>query len=130
MIIAEFFFPAYGSLGIGGLIAFVVGSLILFDTDVPGLNVARSLIAGIATAGGLIIAGIVYLASRARGHPVATGTQAMIGASAEVLGDFTGKGRVRYGGELWNARSEAPLHAGDTARIVRVEGLTLWVEPR
>ena len=54
----------------------------------------------------------------------------MIGASAEVLNDFVGKGRVRYGGELWNARSEAPLHAGDAARIVRVEGLTLWVEPR
>ncbi len=130
MIIAEFFFPAYGSLGIGGLIAFVVGSLILFDTDVPGMNVARSLIAGIATAGGLIIAGIVYMASRSRLQPVATGTQAMIGASAEVLNDFVGKGRVRYGGELWNARSEAPLHAGDAARIVRVEGLTLWVEPR
>ena len=130
MIIAEFFFPAYGSLGIGGLVAFVVGSLILFDTDVPGMNVARSLIAGLATAGGLMIAGIVYVASRSRLHPVATGTQAMIGASAEVLDDFTGKGRVRYGGELWNARSEAPLHAGDAARIVRVEGLTLWVEPR
>jgi membrane-bound serine protease (ClpP class) len=129
MIIAEFFFPAYGSLGIGGLIAFVVGSLILFDTDVPGMNVARSLIAGIATAGGLMIAGIVYLSLRARRHPVVTGVQAMIGASAEVLTDFTGRGRVRYGGELWNARSEAPLHAGDAARIVRVEGLTLWVEP-
>jgi membrane-bound serine protease (ClpP class) len=129
MIIAEFFFPTYGSLGIGGLIAFVVGSLILFDTDVPGMNVARSLIAALATAGGLMIAGIVYVASRALRHPVATGTQAMLGASAEVLADFTGKGRVRYGGELWNARSEAALHAGDAARIVRVEGLTLWVEP-
>jgi membrane-bound serine protease (ClpP class) len=129
MIIAEFFFPTYGSLGIGGLIAFVVGSLILFDTDVPGMNVARSLIAALATAGGLIIAGIVYVASRALRHPVATGTQAMLGASAEVLADFTGKGRVRYGGELWNARSETALHAGDAARIVRVEGLTLWVEP-
>ncbi|GAC1458223.1 MAG: nodulation protein NfeD [Steroidobacteraceae bacterium] len=130
MIVAEFFFPAYGSLGVGGLVAFVVGSLILFDTDVPGMNVARSLIAGVATAGGLIIGGIVYLASRSRGQPVATGTQAMIGASAEVLDDFIGKGRVRYGGELWNARSDAPLHAGDAARIVKVEGLTLWVEPR
>ncbi len=129
MIIAEFFFPAYGSLGIGGLIAFVVGSLILFDTDVPGMNVARSLIAGLATAGGLMIAGIVYVASRSRLTPVATGTQAMVGASAEVLNDFTGKGRVRYGGELWNARSDVPLHAGEAARIVRVEGLTLWVEP-
>jgi membrane-bound serine protease (ClpP class) len=54
----------------------------------------------------------------------------MIGASAEVLADFTGKGRVRYGGELWNARSSAALRAGDVARIVKVEGLTLWVEPQ
>ena len=130
MIISEFFFPTYGSLGVGGLIAFVVGSLILFDTDVPGMSVGRPLIGAFATMGGLVVAGIVYLASRSMRRPVATGTQGMIGESAEVVADFTGKGRVRYGGELWNARSDAALHAGDLARIVRVEGLTLWVEPR
>ena len=130
MIIAEFFFPTYGSLGIGGLIAFVVGSLILFDTDVPGLSIGRPLIAAFATVGALMIAGIVYLGTRSMRHPVATGTQGMIGASAEVMADFTGKGRVRYGGELWNARSDRTLRAGELARIVRVEGLTLWVEPQ
>jgi membrane-bound serine protease (ClpP class) len=130
LIIAEFFFPTYGSLGVGGLIAFVVGSLILFDSDVPGLSVGRPLIGALATVGALIIAGIVYMATRAMRHPVATGAQGMIGESAEVLADFTGKGRVRYGGELWNARSSAALHAGDLARIVKVEGLTLWVEPQ
>jgi membrane-bound serine protease (ClpP class) len=130
MIIAEFFFPTYGSLGVGGLIAFVVGSLILFDTDVPGMSVGRPLIAALATGGGLIIVGIVYMATRAMRHPVATGTQGMIGESAEVMADFSGKGRVRYGGELWNARSNVALHAGESARIVKVEGLTLWVEPQ
>ena len=130
MIIAEFFFPTYGSLGAGGLIAFIVGSLILFDTDVPGMQVGRPLIAALATVGGIVIAGIVYLATRAMRHPVATGAPAMIGASAEVFEDFTGKGRVRYGGELWNARSDVALRAGQTTRIVRVEGLTLWVEPQ
>jgi len=130
MIIAEFFFPTYGSLGAGGIVAFIVGSLILFDTDVPGFHVARSLLAAIATAGALVIAGIVYLATRARRRPVATGGEGMVGEVAEVVADFTGKGRVRYGGELWNARSDAPLHAGDLARIVKVEGLTLWIEPQ
>jgi len=130
MIIAEFFFPTYGSLGVGGLLAFIVGSLILFDTDVPGMNVARPLIAAFATVGALMIAGIVYLATRAMRHPVATGTESMIGADAEVVADFSGKGRVRYGGELWNARSDRALRAGELARIVRVEGLTLWVEPQ
>jgi membrane-bound serine protease (ClpP class) len=130
MIVAEFFFPAYGSLGIGGLIAFVVGSLILFDSDVPGLRVGRPLIAAFATAGGLTIAGIVYLAGHAQRRPVVTGTRGMIGASAEVVADFSGRGRVRYGGELWSAQSAVPLRAGQLARIVKVEGLTLWVEPQ
>ena len=84
----------------------------------------------IATVGALMVAFIVYMATRAMRHPVATGTQGMIGANAEVVADFTGKGKVRYGGELWNARSERPLRAGDEARIVKVEGLTLWVEPQ
>jgi membrane-bound serine protease (ClpP class) len=97
---------------------------------VPGMNVGRPLIAAFATVGALMIAGIVYLGTRSMRHPVATGTQGMIGASAEVIADFTGKGRVRYGGELWNARSDRSLRAGELARIVRVEGLTLWVEPQ
>jgi membrane-bound serine protease (ClpP class) len=129
MIIAEFFFPTFGSLGLGGLIAFVVGSLILFDTDVPGMNIALPLIGGLATVGGLVIAGIVYIAARSIRRPVVTGVQGMIGESAEVVQDFTGRGRVRYRGELWNARSNVELHTGQAARIVRVEGLTLWVEP-
>jgi membrane-bound serine protease (ClpP class) len=130
MIIAEFFFPTFGSLGLGGLIAFVVGSLILFDTDVPGMNVTLPLIAAIATVGGLVVLGIAYIAARSMRRPVVTGVQGMIGDSAEVLQGFTSTGRVRYRGELWNAHSDSELSTGQIARIVKVEGLTLWVEPR
>jgi membrane-bound serine protease (ClpP class) len=128
MMAAEFFFPTYGSLGIGGLIAFVVGSLILFSAA-SGLLVARPVIGGLAAVGGLVILGIVYLATRAARRPVVTGTQAMLGANVEAAEDFAARGRVRYGGELWNACSSAPLTAGQAARVVKVEGLTLWVEP-
>ena len=130
MIIAEFFFPAFGSLGIGGLIAFVVGSIILLDTDVPGLNIARPLIAGVATGGGLVILGIAFIASRSLRRPVVTGTQTMVGNEAEAFEDFSERGgRVRVGGELWNARATVPVRAGQVLRIVRVDGLELWVEP-
>jgi membrane-bound serine protease (ClpP class) len=129
MIIGEFFFPTFGSLGLGGLVAFVVGSLILFDTDVPGMNIALPLIGAIATVGGLVIIGIVYIAARSMRSPVVTGVQGMIGDNAEAVQSFTGVGRVRYRGELWNARSNSELRAGQQARIVKVEGLTLWVEP-
>lgn len=129
MIIGEFFFPTYGSLGVGGLIAFVVGSIILFDTDVQGLNLALPIIAGVATAGGAILLGLVYLVTRSMRRPVVTGREGMVGATAEAFEDFTERGRVRFGGELWNARSAKPVHAGQQVRIVRVEGLLLWVEP-
>lgn len=129
MIVAEFFFPTFGSLGLGGLIAFVVGSLILFDTDIPGMNIGLPVIAAVATVGGLMVVAIAWLASRSLRRPVVTGVQGMVGEIAEVTEDFTGKGRVRYGGELWNARSAATLRAGQVVRIVKVNGLTLWVEP-
>jgi membrane-bound serine protease (ClpP class) len=129
MIIAEFFFPTFGSLGIGGLIAFVVGSMILFDSDVPGFNIAKPVIAGVATGAALVLLALVAVATRALRRPVITGTQAMIGATAEAFEDFAVSGRVRFGGELWNARTSAPVRAGQPVRIVRVEGLSLRVEP-
>jgi len=130
LIVAEFFFPAYGSLGLGGLIAFIIGSLILFDREVPGMSIGLSLIASIATLGGLIVLAIAWMAARSRGHRVVTGMQGMLGEKAEVVGGwFEGKGVVRYGGELWNARSGLPLQAGQAVRIAKVEGLTVWVEP-
>jgi membrane-bound serine protease (ClpP class) len=129
MIIAEFFFPSFGALGLGGLVAFVVGSIILLDTDVPGLDIAAPVIAAVSTAAGLVLIGMVYVASRSMRRPVVSGSQAMIGATVEAVDDFAEKGLVRYGGELWNARSSSALRAGQPARVVKKEGLLLWVEP-
>jgi membrane-bound serine protease (ClpP class) len=129
MIVGELYLPTYGSLGIGGIIAFVVGSIILFDTDSGGLRVVMPIIAGIAFAGALILLGLVMLVARTLRRPVKTGSEALIGATAEVFEDFSEEGRVRIGAEIWNARSARPVHAGEQVRIVRVEGLKLWVEP-
>jgi membrane-bound serine protease (ClpP class) len=128
MIVAEFFFPTFGSLGLGGLIAFIVGSLILFDTDIPGMNIGLPVIAAVATVGGLVIVAMTWLASRSLHRPVVTGVQTMVGKNAEVLEAFSGRGRVRYGGEIWNALSSSPVRAGQMVRITRVDGLTVWVE--
>lgn len=130
LIITEFFMPAFGSLGVGGLAAFVIGSILLFDSSVPELRVALPVISGIAISGGLIIVAIAWLAARARRRPVSTGREAMLGASVDVIWDIQGRSMVRYGGELWSARTSSPMRAGQQASIVKVEGLTLWVEPR
>lgn len=129
MIIAEFFVASFGALGLGGLIAFVVGSIILLDTDIPGLDIATPVIAGVATAGGLVIFGIAYVASRSMRKPVVTGTESMVGDIAEVVEDFERQGFVRVRGELWNAHAEAPVRAGQRVRIVKLAGLSVWVEP-
>jgi membrane-bound serine protease (ClpP class) len=130
LIILEFFMPAFGSLGIGGLAAFVIGSIILFDNHAQELQVALPVIAGIAISGALVIATIAWLAARARRRPVTTGAEAMIGGLVEVIAEGREQCVVRYGGELWNAQTVSPLHAGQQARIVKVAGLTLWIEPQ
>jgi membrane-bound serine protease (ClpP class) len=130
LIVAEFFMPAFGSLGVGGLASFVIGSIILFDNHESGMRVALPVIVGIAVAGGLVIVTIGWLAARARRRPLSTGVETMIGASVEAINDCQDRCVVRYGGELWNARTASPLRAGQQARIVKVVELTLWVEPR
>jgi len=129
MIIAEFHVPAFGSLGLGGLVAFVVGSIILFDTETPGMAIGLPLIGGVATVGGLVVLAIAFLGARAQRRPVVTGERIMVGQTAEVVENFSDMGQVRYAGELWNAHTTAPLRVGQQVRIVKVEGLGLWVEP-
>ncbi len=130
LIAAEFFMPAFGSLGVGGLAAFVIGSIMLFDHRAPGQGVALPLIVGIAVAGGLVIAAIGWLALSARRRPLSTGVETMIGGFVEAVQDCQDRCVVRYGAELWNARSSGPLRAGQRARIVKVAEMTLWVEPQ
>jgi membrane-bound serine protease (ClpP class) len=130
LITLEFFMPAFGSLGVGGLVAFVVGSIILFDNHAPGLQFALPLIVGVAVAGGLIIVAIGWLAARARRRPPRSGVESMIGACVEAVSGCEERCVVRYGGELWNARTTTPLRVGQQARIVKVVDLTLWVEPQ
>jgi len=129
LVIAEAFVPSFGTLGLGGVIAFVMGSIILFDTGVPGFEIAMPLIGGIATAAALVLVGIVWLFNRARSRPVVTGAEQIVGSFAEAISDFQGAGTVRLGGELWNARTTAPVRAGQRVRVTRMEGLLLHVEP-
>jgi membrane-bound serine protease (ClpP class) len=129
-MVAEAFVPSFGALGIGGAVAFVIGSIILFDTDVEGFGVAWPLIAAVAISSVLFFSGVVYLALKARRRAVVSGHEEMIGLAGEALEDFTqGTGRVRAHGEEWQARAGAPVRKGQRVRVVSRDGLTLVVEP-
>ncbi len=129
MMIAEFFVPSFGALGFGGLVAFVIGSIVLMDTDSPGMALSRGLVGGVAAVAGSLMLGTIWLAMRARRRPVATGHEQMVGDIAEAVDAFSGRGQVRIYGELWNAVTEKPVAAGQQLRIDRVQGLTLHVSP-
>jgi len=129
LIIAEAFAPSFGALGLGGVVAFVVGSIILMDTEVPGFQVARGLIGGVATAGGLIALLIATYFARARRRPVVTGADQLLSEPAIALDDFEHSGQVRIRGEIWNAVTRSPVRRGEPLRVLHVNGLTLEVEP-
>jgi membrane-bound serine protease (ClpP class) len=130
LMIAEAFAPSFGALGVGGVVAFVVGSIMLMDIDVPGYTVNRGVIFGLATAAALLLAFILWLLWRARQAPVVTGRDALAGQIAEILDppDANGEAWALVSGERWRVRSAQPLAPGQRARVVRMNGLTLDVE--
>ena len=128
-MVAEAFMPSFGALGIGGLVAFVVGSVILFDTDIEGFTVAWQLIAAVAVLSAAFFFGVVYLALKSRQRKIVSGAEELMGSLGEALEDFADIGRVRVHSEEWQARTVAPLKQGQKIRVVSRDGLTLTVEP-
>ncbi|HEX7324502.1 MAG TPA: nodulation protein NfeD [Rhodanobacteraceae bacterium] len=129
LIVSEAFVPAYGVLGTGGVISFVIGSVILMRSGVPGFGVALPLVVGLAIAAAGILAGIVYMAIRSHRQRVVSGRDEMLGAIGEVVDDFQGRGLVHVHGERWQADSQVPLQRGQRVAITGMHGLILSVEP-
>lgn len=129
LMIAEALVPSFGVLGFGGVAAFVIGSVILMDADVPGYEINLMLVAAIATAAALLMLLSVYLLMRSRRSVVVTGEDAMLGASVQVLDYAQGAGWGLVAGEQWKITGPAELIPGQTVRVQAVDGLTLVVEP-
>ncbi|HEX6795036.1 MAG TPA: NfeD family protein, partial [Casimicrobiaceae bacterium] len=121
-MIAEVFVPAFGSLGLGGVAAFVIGALMLVDTDVPGFGIPRSVIAVLALVTAGFVITVVRLAVAARRRPVVTGLPSMIGASGEMLEDVTETGWASIEGVVWRVRVDTPLAKGRRIRVVGMKG--------
>lgn len=127
LMVAEAFSPSFGLFGLGGIAAFVVGSILLMDTDVPAFQIALPLILGVAVfSGGLLIFAMGAL-MRARQRPVVTGLDRLSGALAEVESVQDGHVRVRLQGELWSVDCEEMLAPRDTVRVESIDGLRLRV---
>jgi len=128
-MVAEVFVPSFGALGIGGVVAFIVGSIVLLDTDVEGYTVAWPLIVSVATVSAAFFIGVAAFAVRARQRRVVSGREELVGSVGVALEDFTGDGRVRLHSEEWQARSSTAVRRGQKVKVSALDGLILQVEP-
>lgn len=129
LMVGEAFEPSFGMLGIGGVIAFVIGSIILMDTEVPGFGIDISVIVTFALISALIFIIVVGMAIKARRRPVVSGLEELMGGEAVVIDDFDHKGTVSIHSETWQAFTSTPLHKGQQVKVTGIKGLTLQVEP-
>jgi membrane-bound serine protease (ClpP class) len=129
LMIAEAHIGAFGTLGVGGIAAFVIGALLMFPSQTPGFALSGAVVAGAAIGSAALFLVALAVALRSRRRPVVTGSEALIGAEGETVAWQTNDGRVRVKGEIWLARSNAPLAAGSRVKIVGRDGLVLVVQP-
>jgi membrane-bound serine protease (ClpP class) len=129
LLVSELFVTSYGVLGIGGVIAFVLGSLFLVDTSQTNLTVGRATIAGAAVAFSVIVLGLGYVVMRERRRPAMTGREGLIGEIGEVREAIQpgSAGRVLVHGELWRAVSDTSLSPETPVRVRAVHGLEINV---
>lgn len=128
-MIAEIFVSGFGVLGIGGVIAFVFGSVMLIDTGIPGYGIPWSVIAPVVVVSALLVFVVLRLALQARKRPVVSGRDELIGRFGEVLEGSEREGWASVQGENWHIRSALPLTRGQKILVVGVEGLLLDVIP-
>ncbi|BAN48206.1 nodulation protein NfeD [Metapseudomonas resinovorans] len=129
-MVAEAFMPSFGIIGFGGIAAFVVGAVILIDTDVPGYGIPLALIITIALASALVIFAILAMALRARRKALVSGDAGLVGSEATLLEqtlDDPRSGWVQLQGERWQVRSAQPLKSGQRVRVLARNGLMLDV---
>ena len=125
--LAEIKVMSHGLLTIGGLVAFVLGSLILFHGEVARVSWTLITLVTLTTLGFFVF--VVGAGMRAQRSRVRSGAGGMVGARAEAVERLAPQGMVRVGGELWRAISESEVNVGGNVEITGVEGLTLRVRP-
>ena len=121
--------PVNGILATGGVVAMVLGIVILVDTDVPELQIGWFTAVAITLPFALLSVFLLQLAIRSFRFKVATGSEAMVGEIGEVRTALDPSGSVFVHGELWNARSATAVAAGERVRVLSVNGMRLDVEP-
>ncbi len=121
--------PSFGVLGLGGVIAFAVGAVLLIDTDTPGFGVPLSLVATLTAVSAAFVLVVAGMAAKARLRPVVSGSRTLVGETGELVEYAGGAGWAMVQGEHWKVRGSDDLRPGHRVRVTRVDGTTLDVAP-
>jgi len=127
LFILELKITSYGLLTVGGIVSFVFGSMILFDSPLPGGQVPLKSIIAVVLALLAFIFIVVRSILRVHRGKITTGTQGIIGETGRVIRDITREGKVFVHGEIWNARADEEILKNEKIVVVEVEGMTLLV---
>lgn len=128
-MVSEVFISGFGVLGIGGVISFAIGSVLLFDADTLGSSVSIPLIIAFSLVSLAFFILIMRLFLSSRSAKVVTGAEEMIGAIAKVTESSENGYHVLCHGEMWSANSQTELIVGQKVEVVKLSGLTLEVKP-
>lgn len=129
-MIAEAFLPSFGVVGFGGIVAFVVGAVILMDTDAPGFGIPLALIVALAAVSALLLGGVLGMALKARRRALVSGDAGLVGSLVTVTQVMAGNpfcGSVQAQGEQWQVQCATPLQPGQQVRVTARHGVMLEV---
>jgi membrane-bound serine protease (ClpP class) len=131
LFIVEVFTPTHGVLTFGGIIAFLLGSFMLFDDPAGMLRLSWAFILPATIITAAFFAFVVSAGLRAQLLPVRAGTDKMLGKTDPALTPIDARGgKVFVEGETWSATSDTPVEAGQPVEITGVVGLSLEVKPK
>ena len=128
-MVSEVFIAGFGILGIGGVIAFAFGSVLLFDADTLGSSVSIPLIIAFSISSLAFFILVMRLFVSSRSAKVVSGVEEMIGSSAEVIESRDNGYIVHCHGERWSAISDIELSVGQSVEVIEISGLILKVKP-
>ncbi len=130
MIVAEVLVPTVGAIGLGGVVAFVMGSVMLFDASVPGYGVNLGVIAALAVFSASLLFLVLWLLMRSRRRrPTIGAGDELVGATGVLMEALPAGGETWavVHGERWRVQGSAALMAGARVRVVARDGLILTV---
>ncbi|MCZ2154157.1 MAG: nodulation protein NfeD [Bryobacterales bacterium] len=122
-------FASHGILGAGGAVAMALGAVLLVDSPIPEMRIRWGVALAVSLAFTAITVFLLSLVLRAHRSKVRTGVESLPGREAVAVEDLAPSGRIFLDGDYWNAISSAPVAKGDRVRVLRLSGLTVYVEP-